>query len=99
MFLFNLQKIQVIAASVDSIENARETVDRYKISFKVGYGLDARGVSAITGAFFNEKELYLMAAGFVVNPEGIVMNAVYSTLAIGRLIPDDCLSIIHYFSK
>lgn len=99
MFLFNLQKIQVIAASVDTVENARETVDRYKVSFTVGYGLDVRSVSSLTGAFFNEQEGYLMATGFVVSPEGLVMNAVYSTLAIGRLVPADCLSIIHYYSK
>lgn len=99
MFLFNTQKIQVIAASVDAIEQAQETVDRYHISFKVGYGLDAREVSSRTGAFFDEKESYLNATGFVINPEGVVTNAVYSTLAIGRVTPADCLSIIHYFAK
>ena len=99
MFEFNRYAIQVIAASVDTPEKAKETVDRYSISFRVGYGLDVREVSAKTGAFYDEKELYLNATGFIINPEGVIVNAVYSTLAIGRLTPADCLSIIHYFSK
>jgi peroxiredoxin len=48
---FEKRNIQVIAASVDTLENANETMEKYKISFKAGYGLNARGISSKTGAY------------------------------------------------
>ena len=94
---FRKRNIQVIAASVDSREHARETVDRYHISFLVGYGLDAEEASRKTGAFDEGREKYLHAAGFISNPDGEIANGVYSTLAIGRLAVKDSLSLIDYF--
>jgi alkyl hydroperoxide reductase subunit AhpC len=91
---FEKRNIQVIALSSDPWEKAIETVERYKIAFRVGYGLDAREVSALTGAFYDEKEGYVHATGFIIDPEGRVVNAVYSTRSIGRLVAKDCLDYI-----
>ena len=96
---FRKREIQVIAASVDTLEHARETVEHYNISFRVGYGLNAEEVSAKTGVFYEGKEKYLHAAGFIINPEGRVAEGVYSTLAIGRLVANDCLGLIDHFMK
>lgn len=96
---FNKRNIQVIAASTDALEHARETVDRYKLSFRVVYGLNAKEVSSRTGAFYDEKDGYLHATGYIINPEGKVVNGVYSTMAIGRLVPKDSLSLIDYLIK
>jgi len=96
---FKRKDIHVIAASVDKIDDARATVERYKISFTVGYGLDAKDVSAKTGAFYDSKKGNLHATGFIINPEGKVANGVYSTLAIGRLVARDCINLIDYFRQ
>lgn len=69
------------------------------MSFKVGYGLDAREVSSKTGAFYEEKDGYLHATGYIVNPEGKVFNGVYSTMSIGRLVTDDCFNLMDYYMK
>lgn len=52
---FEKRNIQVIAVSSDPWEKALDTVERYKVTFRVGYGLDAREVSALTGAFYDER--------------------------------------------
>ncbi|MBI5074400.1 MAG: redoxin domain-containing protein [Nitrospirae bacterium] len=96
---FNKQNIQVIAASVDGLEQAHETVARYKLSFKVGYGVDSKEISSKTGAFYQKEKGYIHGTGFVVNSEGIIVNGLYSTSAIGRLIPADCLGLIGYYMK
>lgn len=96
---FNRRDIGVIAASVVSIEDARETVKRYQISFKVGYGLNAQEVSPKTGVFYDGEKGYLHAAGFIIDPEEKIANAVYSTLAVGRLVVKDCLNLIDYFKQ
>ena len=89
-------KVRIVAASADACDTAAKTVEKFGLKFSVGCGLNAREVAAVTGAFFHEMDGYLHATGFIVNPDGKIMNAVYSTLAIGRLVPEDCLGLIKY---
>ncbi len=91
---FEKKEIQVIAASADTWEQALGTMERYKLTFRIGYGLNPREVSALTGAFFNEEENYLHATGFVIGPDGRIEDAVYSSRSIGRLVAKDCLEFI-----
>ncbi len=91
---FEKRNIQVIAASADKWDQALGTVERYKLTFRIGYGLDPPEVSALTGAFFSKEEKYLHATGFVINPDGMIEDAVYSSRSIGRLVAKDCLEFI-----
>jgi peroxiredoxin len=91
---FERRNVTVMAASADPWEKALETVERYKLSFRIGYGLSPRDVAASTGAFFNEKENYIHATGFIINPESRVENALYSSRSVGRLVAKDCLEFI-----
>jgi hypothetical protein len=91
--------IGLVAGSADSLEHARELVEQLKIPFPVAYGLNAKELSLKTGAFYDGNEGYLHATGFVLNPEGTIVNAVYSTMAIGRLVAKDCLGLIGYLMK
>jgi peroxiredoxin len=93
---FDELKVQVVAASVDTLEEARTTRDRYSITYRLGYGLDAREIAAKTGAFFEKRQGFLHSTDFIVDPEGLVVNAVYSSGAIGRIVPEDCLGLIKY---
>lgn len=91
---FEKRGIQVLATSADPWEKALETVDRYKVTFRVGYGLDAREVASKVGAFYNAEEGYVHATGFIIGPDAKVVNAVYSSRSIGRLTARDCLDYI-----
>ncbi len=91
---FEKKNIQLLAASADTWAQALQTTERYKLSFNLGYGLNPREVSAITGAFYNDKENYLHATGFIIGPDGKIENAVYSSRSIGRLVAKDCLEFI-----
>ena len=39
---------------------------------------------------------YLESTGFVLDPHGRVLVSVYSSNAIGRLVPDDVAGLIRY---
>ena len=91
--------MQIVAASADLPREASKTVERYGLTFPVGCRLDVLAVAEKTGAFFDDKKGYLQATGIIVNPEGKVMCAAYSTSAIGRLVPDDCLGLIKYLVR
>lgn len=56
--------------------------------------MNPREVSSLTGAFYNEKDNYLHATGFIIGPDGKIENAVYSSRSIGRLVARDCLEFI-----
>jgi peroxiredoxin len=91
---FEKKNIQVIAASADTWDEALGTVERYRLTFRIGYGLKPRQVSMLTGAFYNERENYLHATGFIMGPDGRIEDAVYSSRSIGRLVAKDCLEFI-----
>ena len=91
--------IKVVSVSVDDREKSETLVERHKLGFPVAYGANARAVSAATGAFVNDDPVYLQATGFVLNPQGRIVTAVYSTRAIGRLLPDDVLGFVRYLKS
>lgn len=86
--------IKVIAASSDTWEQAIQTAEQYKLNFRIGYGIDPRQFSSLTGAFINERENYIHATGFIIGLDGRIMIAVYSTRSVGRLVAKDCLNFI-----
>jgi peroxiredoxin len=87
---------QVVALSVDDEAAAAELIAKHGLQFGVGYGADVRAVAEATGAFVNDDPLFLQSTGFVLNPSGQVAVGVYSTGAIGRLVPDDVIGLIRY---
>ena len=89
----------MLAGSVDSREDAVQTISRSNLTFPVGCDLDARAISARTGAFFDDEKGFLHATGFLLNRTGTVMVSVYSSGAIGRLAAEDCLGLIDHLQK
>ena len=89
----------VIALSVDGEATTRDLIAQHGLQFPVGHSADARAVAAATGAFVNDDPVYLQSAGFVLNPGGRIVVSVYSTGAIGRLVPDDVIGLIRYLRE
>ena len=88
--------IEVVALSIDDEATTRELIAKHGLDFPVGYGADAQAVAAATGAFVNETPAYLQSTGFVLDPDGRVIVSVYSSGAIGRLVPEDVAGMIRY---
>ncbi|HEY1967214.1 MAG TPA: hypothetical protein VGH89_04665, partial [Pseudonocardia sp.] len=55
--------------------------------------------AAATGAFVNEEPKYVQSTGFVLDPGGEVLVSVYSSGAIGRLVPEDVVGLIRYLRE
>jgi peroxiredoxin len=87
---------RTVALSVDDEATTRALIDKHGITFPVGHSADARAVAAATGAFVNEEPLHLQSTGFVLDPDGRVVVSVYSSGAIGRLVPEDVIGLIRY---
>jgi peroxiredoxin len=91
--------MRVAALSVDTEEQAAGTVQRHDITFPVGYGADAHVVAEALQSYLHEDPPYLESSGFVIDPTGNVAVAVYSSNAIGRLMPDDVRGLVRYLAQ
>ncbi|MFJ9729530.1 peroxiredoxin family protein [Streptomyces sp. NPDC101209] len=96
---FTQAGIKVIALSVDDETTAKDLVEKHKITFPVGHSADAHAIAEATGAFINDEPEYLQSTGFVLAPDGKVVTAVYSSGAIGRLVPEDVLGLVSHLTK
>jgi peroxiredoxin len=91
--------VRVAALSVDDEATTAELIARHKLAFPVGFGADAASVADLTGAFVNPDPQYLQSTGFVLDPDGKVVVSVYSSGAIGRLVPEDVAGLVRYLQE
>lgn len=88
--------ITMVALSVDDKATSEALVARLRLSFPVGFGAKADDIAAVTGAYLAEGSAYLQSTGFVLDRQGRILTAVYSSGAIGRLVPDDVVGFVRY---
>lgn len=91
--------VKVVALSVDDEATTQALIDKLKLTYPVGHSADAQSVAAATGAFVNDDPEHLQSTGFVLDPQGRVIVAVYSNGAIGRLVPEDVAGLIRYVKE
>jgi peroxiredoxin len=87
---------RVVALSVDDEATSTALADKLRLTFPLAYGADADAVAEQLGAYVNDEPRYLQSTGFVLAPDGSVLTAVYSSGAIGRLLPDDVVGLVKY---
>lgn len=88
--------IEVLAASVDSAEDAAKFISALNLSFPVAYGLDAIEVGKTHGAFWDAEKLFIHATGFIIKPNGKLFGSVYSSGALGRYKAEEVLMMLKY---
>lgn len=91
--------IKVVALSVDDEATTAATIDKYQLGFPVGHSADADRVAALTGAYVNETPRHFQSTGFLLDPNGRVLDAVYSSGPIGRLVPEDVIGMVTYLKS
>jgi peroxiredoxin len=87
---------KVTALSTDDEATTAELIAKLGLTFPIGHSADASAISAATGAFVNPEPAYLESTGFVLDPTGNVLVSVYSSGAIGRLVPEDVIGLVRY---
>ena len=88
--------VQSAAMSVDDEASTAGLIAKHGLTFPVGFGADAHAIADLTGAFVNPGPVYLQSTGFVLDPQGKVVVSVYSSGAIGRLVPEDVAGLVRY---
>jgi len=91
--------IKVAAFSVDGEAATAEFAAKHQIPFKIGHSASIDAVIDATGAYDNNAPTrghFLENTGFVLAPGGTIVNAVYSSRAIGRLVPSDVIRLVAF---
>ena len=91
--------IKVSAFSAEDEPTARDVIEKNRIPFSMGHSADIDAVVGATGAYETRHQTrghYLESTGFVLAPNGTVVTAVYSSRAIGRLVPADVIRMVAY---
>ena len=91
--------VKVVSLSVDDEATARELIAKHGLMFPVGHSAGAAAIHEATGAFVSADPVYLQSTGFVLDPDGNVVVSVYSSGAIGRLVPDDVVGLVNYLES
>lgn len=91
--------VKVLALSVDDERTTRDLIAEHGLTFPVGHSADAAAIHEATGAFLNDDPVYLQSTGFVLDPDGNVILSVYSSGAIGRLVPEDVVGLVNYLTS
>jgi len=97
------EDIGVLAASVDSLDKAKEIQKSTGATFPIAYGLQVRETAEAIGAFYDAAPThtapYIQSTGFVLAPNGKIVVSVYSSGAIGRLAWQDVLGLVQYMKS
>ncbi|MGA8017142.1 MAG: peroxiredoxin family protein [Candidatus Dormiibacterota bacterium] len=88
--------VELVALSVDDEKTTAELIAKHGLTFALGHSADAKAISAATGAFVDPAGGFLQSTGFLLDPSGKVIVSVYSSGAIGRLVPEDVVGLIRY---
>lgn len=92
--------IGVASFSADSLANSRQLAGEHGLEFPIGYGASVDAIAEQLGVYYepaSEKmPSYFHSAGFVLGGSGVILTAVYSTGAIGRLVWQDVLGFVKY---
>jgi peroxiredoxin len=94
--------IRVLAFSVEDEPTTREVIAKNRVRFKMGHSAEVEPVVGATGAYETRHKTrghYLENTGFVLAPNGTVVTAVYSSRAIGRLVPNDVIRLVAFLKS
>jgi peroxiredoxin len=87
--------VRVLALSADDEEGARAMKDDEDLTFPVLYGLDVDDIQHRFGLYIEKGErTYLQPAQLIVDPDGRVTFASYSSGPVGRLDAEEALTQI-----
>lgn len=93
---------RLASLSRDDAPSTAEFVSRHRLPFAVGHSADVDEVVKATGAYETTHPVrgrFLENTGFVLAPDGTVVNAVYSSRAIGRLVPGDVIRLVAFMES
>ena len=80
----------IIAASVDSLEQAQEVVSK-GLTFPVAYGVTQAQSEQIGSWWSEDRGGYIQPSEFLLGRGGVVLGSMYASGPVGRMSPDEAI--------
>lgn len=97
---FDEADVQIVALSADDEEGARAMSEQEDLAFPVLYGLDPDEIRDTVGTYIEHgKRDHLQPAQFILEPDGSIALACYSSGAVGRLSAEEVLERVDTYRK
>ncbi len=93
---FDEMGISILAASVDPLDKATEV--QQDVSFPIAYGVTREQADTI-GAWWEDRRSIIQPSEFILDGDGKVLAATYSTGPIGRMDAGDVLGLVKFLEK
>ena len=90
-------KIKVVAFSAEGEAKTTAFAEKHSVPFPLGHSAEATTIAEVTGAYvsnFPSRGHFIENTGFVLAPDSTVISALYSSRAIGRLMPSDVVRFV-----
>ena len=88
--------ISILAASVDPLYKAAEV--QQDVSYPIAYGVTKEQADSI-GAWWEDRRAIIQPSEFILDGNGKVLSATYSTGPVGRIQADDALGLVRFLDK
>ena len=88
--------ISILAASVDPLDKATDVQE--ELGFPIAYGVTREQADAI-GAWWEDRRDIIQPSEFVLDGDGKVLSATYSTGPVGRMDAGDALKLVKFLEK
>ena len=86
----------LFAATVDDLEKTAAVAA--ELSFPVAYGVTRADADAI-GAWWEPRRDHIQPSEFWLRGDGRVIGSTYSNLPIGRMDPEETLTLLRFIAK
>lgn len=83
--------VSIFAATVDSLEDTQKVAE--PLSFPVAWGVE-RELGDKLGSFWEERRDHIQPTEFIVTGKGRILSSTYSSSPVGRVDPDEALSLM-----
>ena len=85
----------IYAVSVDSLEQAKEVVEKHSLTFTMAYGATKADGEAIGAWWSDDRDGYIQPADFLLGRGGVVLGSMYASGPVGRMGADEAVRMIN----
>ncbi len=88
--------VRVIAASVDTLDKAREVAD--EVGFPVGFGV-TREIADKLGSWWEDRRSIVQPSEFLLDADNKVVISSYSDGPLGRVEAEDVVKLVNFYES
>ena len=80
---------------MDSLEHAKEVVEKNGLTFTMAYGATKADGEAIGAWWSEDRDGYIQPAEFLLGRGGVVLGSMYASGPVGRMGADEAVRLIN----